>query len=171
MAEIETNKTGQKKKRFTKRTTRVDLTPMVDLGFLLLTFFVFTTVLTEPMAMKVDMPYDKGPVVDEVCESCVLTVLLDKNNRIKYYEGSLENNPTINETGYAPNEIRTVLMQKKAAVKNLREEDQFILIIKSSPGSNFKNFVDITDEATICQIKRYYIDELSGIDKSILLKK
>jgi biopolymer transport protein ExbD len=145
---------------------------MVDLGFLLITFFVFTTALSTPIAMNIVMPYDKTPVKDPVCESCVLTVLLDKDNRIKYYEGAVENNPSIKETGYSPEEIRTVLMQKKATVKNIRgSEDRFILIIKPGAGSNFKNFVDITDEATICRVKRYYIDELSNADKRILLKK
>jgi Biopolymer transport protein ExbD/TolR len=145
---------------------------MVNLGFLLITFFVFTTALSTPIAMNIVMPYDKTPVKDPVCESCILTVLLDKDNRIKYYEGAVENNPSIKETGYFPEEIRTVLMQKKATVKNIRgSEDRFILIIKPGAGSNFKNFVDITDEATICRVKRYYIDELSNADKRILLKK
>ena len=63
-------------------------------------------------------------------------------------------------------------MNKKEAVKKLRgNNDQFILIIKASAESNFKNFVDITDEVTICQVKRYYIDELSEADKKILQKK
>ncbi len=171
MSEIETKRSVDKKKRFNKKSTRVDLTPMVDLGFLLLTFFVFTTSLTASKVMDIKMPYDKTPPDDKVCASCVLTVLLDKDNRIKYYEGALENNPAIKETGYASGEIRTVLMQKKAAVKNVRSSDQFILIIKPGSESNFKNFVDITDEVTICQIKRYYIDELKDADKRILLKK
>ena len=172
MAEIETKRSAEKKKRFNKKSTRVDLTPMVDLGFLLLTFFVFTTKLSEAKAMDLVMPYDKVDTAkDPVCESCVLTVILDKDNRIKYYEGALENNPAIKETGYAPGEIRAVLMQKKTAVKNVRGNDQFILIIKPSAASNFKNFVDITDEVTICQIKKYYIDELKEADKRILLKK
>lgn len=172
MAEIETKRSIEQKKRFNKKSTRVDLTPMVDLGFLLITFFVFTTALATPMAMNVVMPYDKIPVTDDVCESCVLTVLLDKDNSIKYYEGAVENNPPVKETGYAPKEIRAVLMQKKAAVKKTRgNEDQFILIIKASAASNFKNFVDITDEVTICQIRRYYIDELKEADKRILLRK
>jgi len=172
MAEIETKRTAEKKKRFNKKSTRVDLTPMVDLGFLLLTFFVFTTVLTEAKAMNLVMPYDKEPVTDDVCESCVLTVLLDKDNRITYYEGALENDPPIKETGFAPEQIRAVLMQKKADVEKLRgSADQFILIIKASAASNFKNFVDITDEVTICQIKRYYIAELTAADKNILLEK
>jgi len=173
MAEIETKRSAEKKKRFNRKSTRVDLTPMVDLGFLLLTFFVFTTTLSEAKAMDLVMPYDKVPDVrDKVCESCVLTVLLDKDNRIKYYEGAVESNPLVKETGFAPEEIRAILMQKKAAVERVRGSgDQFILIIKPSADSNFKNFVDITDEVTICQIKKYYVDDLSQTDKKILKEK
>lgn len=172
MAEIETKRSAEKKKRFNKKSTKVDLTPMVDLGFLLLTFFVFTTTLTEAKAMDLMMPYNKVKPDDKVCESCVLTVLLDKNNRIKYYEGAVENNPPVKETGYAPEEIRTILMQKKASVESVRGSgDQFILIIKPSAASNFKNFVDITDEVTICQIKKYYVDEIKDADKKLLIKK
>lgn len=171
MAEMEINRPDQKKKRFNKKSTRVDLTPMVDLGFLLISFFVFTTTLSTQTAMKVNMPYDKTIERDDICESCVLTVLLDKNNSIKYYEGALENNPVVKQTGYSPEEIRTVLMNKKNKVKNVRgKEEAFILIIKPSASSTFKNFVDISDEATICNIKRYYIDEVKEADKRILSK-
>jgi hypothetical protein len=63
-------------------------------------------------------------------------------------------------------------MHKKADVERVRgDADRFILIIKSSLASNFKNFVDITDEVTICQIKKYYVDELSQADKNILVKQ
>jgi biopolymer transport protein ExbD len=173
MAEIETKRSNEKKKGINKKSTRVDLTPMVDLGFLLLTFFVFTTALTTPKAMDLMMPNDEVITEnDPVCESCVLTVLLDKDNRIKYYEGALENNPPVKETGFSPEQIRTVLMQKRAAVEKVRgSTDQFILIIKSSPASTFKNFVDMTDEVTICRIKKYYLDELSQADKNILSTK
>ena len=121
MAEIETKRSAAKKKRFNKKSTRVDLTPMVDLGFLLITFFVFTTRLAEPKSMNLVMPYNKVPPGDKICESCVLTVLLDKDNRIKYYEGTVENNPSVKETGYAASEIREVLMQKKQPFKNFGE--------------------------------------------------
>ena len=168
MAEIETKRSNEKKQRFNKKDTRVDLTPMVDLGFLLITFFVFTTAMSTPKAMDLVMPYDKDTTKDPICQSCVLTVLLDKSNQIKYYEGALESNPVVKQTGYAPEQIRAVLMKKKTEVIKARGTDQFILIIKSSPLSNFKNFVDITDEVTICQIKRYYTDELSEADKKIL---
>ena len=172
MADIQIKKSNEKKNKFNKKSTRVDLTPMVDLGFLLITFFVFTTAMATPKAMKIEMPFDNTISTDDICESCVLTVILDKDNRIKYYEGAIENNPPVKETGFAADEIRAVLMNKKAAVKKARgNNDQFILIIKPGPESNFKNFVDITDEATICQIKRYYIDEIREADKKVLLKK
>ncbi|MBK8522241.1 MAG: biopolymer transporter ExbD [Ferruginibacter sp.] len=172
MAEIETKRSTKKKKRLNKKSTRVDLTPMVDLGFLLLTFFVFTTALSQPMAMNLVVPKDVAGPADEVCESCVLTVILDKDNNIKYYEGAVENNPPVKETGFAPEEIRTILMQKKAEVERVRGSgDQFILIIKPAAVSKFKNFVDITDEVTICQIKKYYVDEIKDADKKLLLKK
>ena len=168
MAEIVTKRSIEKNKRFNKKSTRVDLTPMVDLGFLLITFFVFTTTMSVKTAMKIDMPIDKG-ITDDICESCVLTVLLDKDNRITYYEGALENNPVVKQTGYAPHQIRAVLMNKMHKVESIRgKKEAFILIIKASAASSFKNFVDITDEATICNIKRYYIDEVREADKKIL---
>ncbi len=171
MAEIETKRSAHSKKRSNKKSSRVDLTPMVDLGFLLLTFFVFTTTLAAPKAMDVRMPY-KTPPDDKICESCVLTVLLDEGNRIKYYEGKGDNKSVIKETGFSATEIRKVLMDKKEAVQQVRgDADAFILIIKASEKSNFKNFVDITDEVTISAIKRYYICELTEQDKRILLKK
>lgn len=161
-----------KHKKLNKKSTRVDLTPMVDLGFLLLSFFVFTTTMARPTVMHIDMPYDKTTDSSSVCASCALTVLLDSSNRIRYYEGALENNPAIKETGFSAQGIRELLLQKKKAVKSARgNEDAFVLIIKPSQSSTFQNFVDIIDEVAIGNIKRYYIDQLSEADKRILLKK
>lgn len=171
MAEIQINKPTHKKNKLNRRSTRVDLTPMVDLGFLLITFFIFTSTMSTQTVMKVNMPFDKTIIKDDICESCVLTVLLDKNNSIKYYEGAIKNNPEIRETNYVPEGIRAVIMNKMYKVERVRgKKEAFILIIKSSAKSNFKNFVDITDEAAICNIKRYYIDEITAADKNILDK-
>ena len=169
MSEIETKRAAHQKKRSTRRSTRVDLTPMVDLGFLLLTFFVFTTKLSEAKAMDMLMPYDRSPPADKICESCVLTVLLDEGNTIKYYEGEGGNKDAVQETVYSSSGIRKILMNKKEAVKIARgNADEFTMIIKASSKSNFKNFVDITDEVAICAIKRYYIAEPGAFDKSLL---
>lgn len=172
MEAIETSRSKNKINRFNLKSTRVDLTPMVDLGFLLITFFVFTTTMSTQTVMNVHLPFDKVAPDDPVCESCVLTVLLEADNRIAYYEGSPENYPEIKHTGYAAGEIRSVLMNKMNGVAAIRgKKTSFILIIKPTTASNFKNFVDITDEAAICNISRYYIDEVREADRLLMKNK
>jgi biopolymer transport protein ExbD len=77
-------------KRMIKRSTRVDLTPMVDLGFLLITFFVFTTTMSQSTAMNMNEPKDDSTQITKVKESAVMTILLGKNNQVFYYYGQLE---------------------------------------------------------------------------------
>ena len=126
------------KKRLMKKSTRVDLTPMVDLGFLLITFFVFTTTMATPTTMKVEMPYDKSEPANLVCNSCVLTTVLCKNDVIRYYEGAIDT-ARIYTSDF--NGIRQIIEQKKKMVQQARgSADQFVLIIKPSGESSFKNF-------------------------------
>lgn len=158
MAEMNPQSPDKKsgKIRPVKKSTRVDLTPMVDLGFLLITFFVFTTTMSKPTVMKVNIPYDKIDENNEVCYSCVLTVQLGSNNSIRYFAGNDTSN--IKTCGYEA--IRDVIQQKKAAVQLARKVDnQMVLIIQPGKDCSFQNFVDLTDEVTINNIKRYYIDD------------
>jgi biopolymer transport protein ExbD len=173
MAEIQTNAAANTKgKKLNKKSTRVDLTPMVDLGFLLLTFFVFTTAITKPTAMNLVTPNDKITEPSKVCESCVLTVMLDKDDKIFYYEGMPGNNILIKETSFTTDGIRNVLLQKLNAVKASKgTADDMVLIIKPGIGSAFKNFVDMADEVTINNIKHYFIDEMNDADRQLLLAR
>jgi len=167
MAELQTNNPKKDKKRINKKSTRVDLTPMVDLGFLLITFFVFTTTMSMPRTMWVEAP--KGEANDKVCQSCAFTVILDSNNVIRYYEGDLANHPQIKETSFGPNGIRKILLDKRRSVKAIRgKEDELTLIIKPSDFSTLQNFVDMMDEVEINNIKKYYVDELTVEDKKLL---
>jgi biopolymer transport protein ExbD len=170
MAELEiTSAKNKHGKKLHKKSTRVDLTPMVDLGFLLLTFFVFTTAMTKPTAMNLVAPNDEDSTQTPICETCVLTVMLDDNDKIFYYEGMPESNPVIKETSFTTGGIRKVLLQKLAAVKAAKgTADDMVLIIKSGESSDFKNFVDMADEVTINNIKHYFIDEMNGVDRRML---
>jgi biopolymer transport protein ExbD len=160
---ISSNRNGHSQKGFVKKTTQIDLTPMVDLGFLLITFFVFTTTMARPTVMKLDMPNDKTTITDPICNSCVLTAVLCSNNQILYYEGELGKSSLL-AANY--NTIRQIIEDKKRKVALARgNEDQFVLIIKPTEASSFKNFVDITDEVTINNVKRYYIDDLTEAEK------
>jgi biopolymer transport protein ExbD len=161
MADIEIkNKKGKQATRsLAKKMIRVDLTPMVDLGFLLITFFVFTTTMSKATVMDIRVPYGEDRS-DPVCNSCALTVLLDKNDEVYYYSGAFIKGKLVKSSF---SEIREVIQAQKLAVeKTGRNKNQFTLIIKSSDAARFKNFVDITDEVSINSIKRYYIDELTG---------
>ena len=144
---------------------------MVDLGFLLITFFVFTTQLSQATSIKLNMPDDKVDPGDDICASCVLTLILQDANMIGYYEGMAESDPVIKQTSFAPGGIRNIILQKKKAVQKSSGHDDFVLIIKASDGSSFQNFVDIVDEVAINNVKHYYLDEISITDKKLVLQK
>ena len=153
MAEMEVKSTGGHKgpgvKKGKKLSTRVDLTPMCDLGFLLITFFIFTTTLAEPTSMNLAMPKDtKDPNLEnKVKESGSLTLMLGKGNVIYYYFG---NDPTkMQTTGYK--DVRKIILDKK---KNTPADDLYI-IIKPDKDATYKNAVDVLDEMTINDIRRY----------------
>ena len=153
MAEMEVKSSGGKKgpgvKKSKKLSTRVDLTPMVDLGFLLITFFIFTTTMAQPTAMNLNMPKDtdKPDEINKVKETGSLTLMLGKGNVIYYYFG--RDPATMQTTGYK--DVRKIILDKK---KSTPVDDLFI-IIKPDKDATYKNAVDILDEMTINDIPRY----------------
>jgi biopolymer transport protein ExbD len=102
MAQIELQSTDPKTtKRKVHHFLRIDMTPMVDLGFLLITFFIFTTTMSDKKAMRLIMPVGEGEPMP-VKESEVLTILLGQKNNVYAYEGkfadALHNNKIIATT-------------------------------------------------------------------------
>jgi biopolymer transport protein ExbD len=156
MAEMDTSGGGHKKgpgvKKGKKLSTRVDLTPMVDLGFLLITFFVFTTTMSTPTALKLVLPKDtdKPDEQNKAKESGAITLMPAKDDKVYYYEGILATDGN-NFKRADFKDIRTVLITKK---KNTDEKD-LVVVIKPSPESNYRNFVDILDEMKINNITKY----------------
>ena len=150
------HKKGPGVKKGKKLSTRVDMTPMVDLGFLLITFFIFTTTVASPTAMKLFLPkdVDKPEEQNKVKESGAFTILLGKGDQVYYYEGL---DPSqLKSTNFKG--IREEILKKK---KSTNPED-LVMIIKPSEEATYKNTVDILDEMTIAEIKRYAMVDISA---------
>jgi len=108
------HKKGPGVKKAKKLSTRVDMTPMVDLGFLLITFFIFTATVTTPKAMDLNMPKDPDKKDEEMLtkKSGALTVMLGKNDKVYYYEGDLAvDGSNFKQTTFKG--IRQIIIDKK----------------------------------------------------------
>ena len=189
MASIDTgggdsgHKKGPGVKKAKKLSTRVDMTPMCDLGFLLITFFIFTTTMQTPTTMDLNMPKDteKKEQQNEVKQSGALTIMLGKGDQVYYYEGQLEvvaGKNNFEQTTFKG--IRDIIINKRKDVisrhvhddnckeiqdKAKAKEDpdwqkacldrDFVVIIKPDQDATYKNTVDILDEMTINNVKRF----------------
>jgi len=167
MAELDTSSGGGHKKgpgvkKAKKLSTRVDLTPMVDLGFLLITFFIFTTTLSQPTTMKLFMPKDdvKDEDLTKIKESGALNIIMGKSNGVYYYEGM---DPSqLKASSYK--QIRDEIIKKKASTP----ADDLFITIKPDKESSYKNLVAILDEMTINDIKRYAIDPANDVEFALV---
>jgi len=159
------HKKGPGVKKAKKMSTRVDMTPMVDLGFLLITFFIFTTTMAQPTAMNLFMPKDVDKPEDQnkVKESGAFTILLGKEDIVYFYEG-LDPATEGNFRTATFKTIRDEIIRKKQSTK----VDDFVIIIKPSEDATYKNTVDILDEMTISEIKRYAMVDISPVEYQLV---
>jgi len=186
MAEMDVSSGGGHKKgpgvkKGKKLSTRVDLTPMVDLGFLLITFFMYTTTMAKPKTMEINMPNtEKIEEKDQtkVKESVAMTVLLSKDHRIYYYEG-LASDPTkppeLKVTYFKPKGgIRDAIIDKKKKVDELKQQgaltgkDQLTVLIKPDVTSSYEDLVNILDEMSINDVRVYAIVDITPVDQEFI---
>lgn len=175
MAEINTGSNDRGSKRGTrsrKLSTRVDMTPMVDLGFLLITFFMLTTTMSKPKTMDLLMPAEDKDNHQTIAGSKSLTILLGANNSISYYEG-IGNDPlhppVIKHSSYANTKgIRDVIIEKRQRVINASGQNELMVLIKADKAANYKNVVDIMDEMLINHVDRYAMVDITPEDVAYL---
>lgn len=201
MASIDTgggdsHKKGPGVKKAKKLSTRVDMTPMVDLGFLLITFFIFTATMSSPTTMDLNMPKDTEKKDEEtkIKQSGALTILLGKNDQVYYYEGELlpENASEIFKQTTFKGIRDEIIKKKKEVMKNhvpdAKSEEikqkakakgdpnwekadldqDFVVVIKPSEDATYKNTVDILDEMTINNVKRFAMVKISDTEKDLI---
>jgi biopolymer transport protein ExbD len=168
MAEMDTSGGGHKKgpgvKKGKKLSTRVDLTPMVDLGFLLITFFIFTTTMSQPTSMKINLPKDtdKPDEQNKLKESAAFTMMPAKGDHVYYYEGL---DPSKIQTATWKT-IRDAILDKKRRTN----PDDFMVIIKPDKDATYKNTVDALDEMKIDDVRRFALVDISPTEYQFIQK-
>jgi biopolymer transport protein ExbD len=183
MAELNTGGGDKKggKVRSKKANSKVDLTAMVDLAFLLITFFMLTTSLNKPQSMDLGMP-EKNPkdppppvLVDE---RRTMTIILGENDKLKNYMGLIENPiESPKSVAYGKEGIRKDLLSRVKSVPELVGPDSegkqrgLIVIIKPGKKSTYKNLVDILDEMAICKVQTYAIVGITPAEVALLDKE
>lgn len=158
-------------RRSKKLSTRVDMTPMVDLGFLLITFFMLTTTMSKPRSLSLIMPADGPPM--PVGASKSLTLLVGANNAISWYDGQGDDPaapPVIHRSSFSPGKgIGEVIRAKQQKVAQLYgDADQLVVSVKASPGAQYRNVVDALDEMKINRVARFALVDISGTELGML---
>jgi biopolymer transport protein ExbD len=176
MATLNIPQNGKAVKGRTKKPLpSVDLTAMVDLAFLLITFFMLTTSLAKMKALEIAKPVPQSQPIDfaDYPASRTMTILLGKNNQAVYYMGEAKN-AALQMINLAT--IKKQILSNKLLVAKTHTSDrerQMLVIIKPTNTSNYKNFVDIIDEMNISDIKSYTIDDkyIADREKAFLKEK
>lgn len=176
MAELDTSGGGKKHKggkiRSKKASTRVDLTAMVDLAFLLITFFMYTTTLSKPKAMNLAMP-DNSVKTNQlpIAASRSMTILLGSHDKVEWYMGEPgKSAPTVDNFG--KNGLRKAILDNKQKVADSHSGDEKMMevVIKPSDKSNYANLVSVLDEMKICDIHIYAIVKITPLEVGDLQK-
>jgi biopolymer transport protein ExbD len=161
------HKKGPGVKKQKRQSTTVDMTPMVDLGFLLITFFIFTSTMSSPASMDLFVPKDtdKKEELNKAKESGALTLMLGKGDQVYYYEGQLapdaSNFKSTNFKG-----VREVIINKKRTTP----VEDLVIVIKPNADATYKNTVDMLDEMTINQVKRFALVDIAPVENELVLR-
>ena len=168
MAAIIQNSGGKKSSR--RISTHIDMTPMVDLGFLLITFFVLVTSFTKPTAMDLIIPTTYCGPPPEIPESKVLQIVLGKDDKLYYFRGVT--NPEIDSIDFSNSAtVRNVFDAVGEKIKNQWGSDSaMIVLVKHMKSSKYKNMVDIMDEIAIRKVKSYALVEFKTEDSLLVFK-
>jgi len=161
MAEINQSSGSSSRARIRskKLSTHIDMTPMVDLAFLLLTFFILTTTLNKLKVVELNMP-EKTEKTQPVPEKRVLTLLLDGSNKVYWWRGI--SNPKLESIKFSHDPINKLLTAKNAEI------DKMMVLVKATDKSKYKNLVDIVDELALAKVSNYFIVDVEPEDEELI---
>lgn len=192
MADVDTSQGGGRSKKggpkTNKKSTRVDMTAMVDVAFLLLTFFVLTATMADNAVMELTMPPKTDEEEDDdkykkIIEDKIMTIVLDEDDKVKYFVGITD--PDVLTTDFDPGKgVREAIkehvygQQKALGVPLCKDVNNVglaegkcwdpIFVIKPKKESRYKNLVDLLDELAIMKAPKFAIDKYSDADSVVI---
>lgn len=151
---------GRHKKKHAKRrmSVRIDMTPMVDVAFLLLTFFMLTTVMRKQQTMEINLPPDSKVKVD-IAESNLMTIFVDENNKIFYSQGSDKALTKIDMSNL-----------QSFFKSHAQQNSKLVILLKFDRKSKYHMMVDVIDQLNVAELNRFSIAPLTDTDKQALAK-
>lgn len=159
-----------KKPRARQHKFHLDMTPMVDLAFLLLTFFMLTTTFAKPRVMELAMPVQPHSPNQEtpLKESQAMTVILGGGHRAYYYFGLNAPAdpsvpvPTLHRTDFGTQGLRQALLARG------RQLPAPVVLLKTAPRAKYQDLISVLDEMNITDQKKYAVTALSAADRQLL---
>lgn len=197
MAELNTGddsgKKGGGKVRSKKQNSKVDLTAMVDLAFLLITFFMLTTTLSKPSVMPLAMPDKTTKDESKIAQERVVTLLLGPENKLKIYHGTFDGTKGSidgpKDISYNKDGIRKEILAKIKYIPELVGNETvmdtvsssktkgqmvpkypIVVLIKPSKKSNYKNLITVLDEMKICGVGIYAVVDIDKNEDELFNK-
>ena len=139
MAEFKTN----------SKSPHVDMTPMVDLGFLLITFFMLATSFSKPKVIKMIEPDDSGSFTKLNCNRA-LTLILDETNYVKYYTCPSDEHGRADSVDFSRSGLRALILTRQEAAKAyFNNEKPLVVLLKATEKAHYKHLIDAIDELSI----------------------
>ena len=158
-----------------KGAPSVDMTPMVDLGFLLITFFMLATTMSKPKTMEIIKPAknDKEDKAPPLKKTRSLSVLLGERDKVYFYvatdEDLAKGQLKVDSADFSTKGVRGAIRNRQSEVAQMyTSKDSLVVLIKAMPKSKYKNMVDILDEMRITGVKAYALVDLDKIDTTIM---
>jgi biopolymer transport protein ExbD len=146
---------GKKKKKKTRRVgIRIDMTPLVDIAFLLLTFFMMTTTMAKPQTMEINLPPEDVPV--EIAESNLLTLRVNEKGEI-FWNVALD----------APLKLEFAELRKFLR-DQIQANPKLVTLVKIDRKGQYGMMVNLIDELNVAEITRFSLAPLTDKDKDIL---
>lgn len=157
VAESKSHSKGKKRKKGRRLGIRIDMTPLVDVAFLLLTFFMFTTSMSRPQTMEINLPPDKDVKV-EVAESNLMTLRVNDKGDV-FWSMGIESPKRIDTK-----DLRAFLRDK------LQSNPKLIVVLKIDRAGKYNTMVNLIDEINLSNITRFSLAPMLDADKALIAK-